>query len=148
MENGVFNHQFLCRLLNIGANHAIIEGAAGTREVILYISDLLRYIYDSRKTVITLKEELDAADKYINIQKLKGNGSIELMLPFENSYDEIYIEHLSLLKKIVEDIDQVIETSENIVNLVYVPDFTKDRVIIKRQMDGLQDVLLDMKNLL
>lgn len=132
MENQLFNHQFICKLLSVCANHAILEGASKTQDIILMVSDLVRYIYDDRRDIVTLDDEIDTVKKFLLLQKFIGLRNIEFSLGVEKSYNYIYVKHLSILKRVVEDIELTFENTEETLSLRYVLEYLNSRVVINK----------------
>ena len=67
-----FNPHFLHNTLNGIYAKAIEENAPKTTELILRLSEIMRYpINQGLKDEVTLREELDFIESYINLQKLR-----------------------------------------------------------------------------
>jgi two-component system, sensor histidine kinase YesM len=135
MDNATFNYQYICRLLNIGANHAIIEGAARTREIILYITDLVRYVYDTRKSIVSLDEEYKAVQSYIEIHNLRGMSKSITIEKHGEDFSNIFIRHLSMFGYIVDDIENQIQDKEDSTDVLYLIEFIENEIALKKLQD-------------
>lgn len=69
------NPHFLFNVLNTIGRLALLEGADKTQEMIYAFSDMMRYTLKKEKNnVVTLKEEIEHAQNYLSIQKMRlGN---------------------------------------------------------------------------
>lgn len=115
---------------------AIIEEAYKTQETILNISELVRYIYDSRKQVITLDEEFSAVLKYIEVQNLKAGRDITYTAENLVTGEQAYIRHLSVLGHLVQDIEKNLEEIEEGSSIKYVLEAEDEFIVLKKSADS------------
>ncbi len=138
MDGNNFNHQFLCRLLNIGANLAAIEGADRTYETIFSITELVRYIYDTRKNIVLLDEEYRAVENYVRVHNMKGTGkSIALGKPGDDCRG-IYISHLSIFSHIICEIESQVEENEKDSEIMYLLQCKEDSIELRKLPDNVR----------
>jgi LytS/YehU family sensor histidine kinase len=135
VENNTFNYQYICRLLNIGANHAIIEDAAKTREIILNITDLVRYVYDTRKSIVSLDEEYKATKSYIEVNNQRGLAKNISLEKRGRDFLNISINRLSLLDYIVNDIENQTEDKEYSTDILYLIEFIENEIVLTKLQD-------------
>lgn len=147
MDNNIFNHQFLCKLLCISANHAIFEGAVKTREIILNISDLVRYTYDTRRSIVSLDEEYKAVKNYIDIHNLRGMKENVTIEKCGKNYLNVFIKHLTILPYIIEDIEKGAEDSEECLNIKYSIECGVKEIVIKKQIGSTKDEIVRTKKI-
>ena len=146
MDSYTFNHQFLCKLLGICANHAIIEEAYKTQETIQNITELVRYIYDPRKGTILLEEEFKATKNYIRIHNMRGmNKTISLEKHGDDSADK-YICHLSILRHIIEDIEDRHSDSEENIEDKYIFDCHESEIELKKEPGNIRIACIKLEN--
>jgi len=148
MPDSLFNHQFICKMLNHCANHAIIEGAENTKEIILYSSDLLRYIFDNRRTTVTLEDEIDNIETFITIQSLNGVNCIFRRGNIKDSSRCIFLPHLSVLRVFIEDIQHFYDHNDRNAEIVYEAEYSNDFPSIKRVVNGIENSIFKVPNIL
>ena len=146
MENCTYNHQFLCKLLGIGANHAIIEGAFKTQEIIQNITELVRYMYDPRKGIILLEEEFKAVKNYIHIHTMRGMNSTITAEKSENGGTGRYIRHLSVLSPIIEDIEEKSNSYEEGMEVKYVLECRESEIVLTRNPGNVRIAAIKPEN--
>ena len=130
MKNDNINHLFICRLLNICANRAVIEDALETRETILCAAELVRYMYDSSKTVVPLNKEIEIVNIYIDsfLMDEIAMGTCELKTSVSEA---VYIDHMALLSFIIGDYDNNVMLS-GATGISYEVVLREDLYVVKR----------------
>ncbi|AET59387.1 signal transduction histidine kinase [Paenibacillus terrae HPL-003] len=79
------NPHFLFNTLNVLSKLAILEGAEKTSDLIVSLSNLLRYSLQKLDKPVTLQEELDHIREYITIQQARFRDRIRFDLHFDTS---------------------------------------------------------------
>ncbi|MGZ0039938.1 sensor histidine kinase [Paenibacillus polymyxa] len=79
------NPHFLFNTLNVLSKLAILEGAEKTSDLIVSLSNLLRYSLQKLDKPVTLKEELDHIGEYVTIQQARFRDRIRFDLHFDAS---------------------------------------------------------------
>ena len=70
------NPHFLFNTLNAGAQLAMMEGADKTYEYVQTVADFFRYNVKNNKSDVTVREEVDLVDNYIQILNVRFSGDI------------------------------------------------------------------------
>ncbi len=70
------NPHFLFNTLNAGAQLAMMEGADRTYEYVQTVADFFRYNVKNNKNDVTVREEVDLVDNYIQILNVRFSGDI------------------------------------------------------------------------
>ena len=70
------NPHFLFNTLNAGAQLAMMEGADKTYEYVQTVADFFRYNVKSQKNDVTVREEVNLVDNYIQILNVRFSGDI------------------------------------------------------------------------
>ncbi len=70
------NPHFLFNTLNAGAQLAMMEGADKTYEYVQTVADFFRYNVKNNKNDVTVREEVDLVDNYIQILNVRFSGDI------------------------------------------------------------------------
>ncbi len=70
------NPHFLFNTLNAGAQLAMMEGANRTYEYVQTVADFFRYNVKNNKNDVTVREEVDLVDNYIQILNVRFSGDI------------------------------------------------------------------------
>jgi two-component system LytT family sensor kinase len=71
---------FLFNILNLISGQALLENAMNTYETIGQLSKLLRYIVKTSRPLVTLEEELENLESYINLQCLRFEDRLTFQL--------------------------------------------------------------------
>ncbi|MEK4730876.1 sensor histidine kinase [Paenibacillus sp. FSL L8-0641] len=79
------NPHFLFNTLNVLSKLAILEGAEKTSDLIVSLSNLLRYSLQKLDKPVTLQEELDHIREYVTIQQARFRDRILFNLHFDAS---------------------------------------------------------------
>ncbi|WP_342416813.1 sensor histidine kinase [Paenibacillus sp. FSL R10-2782] len=79
------NPHFLFNTLNVLSKLAILEGAEKTSDLIVSLSNLLRYSLQKLDKPVTLQEELDHIREYATIQQARFRDRIRFNLHFDAS---------------------------------------------------------------
>ncbi|WDZ55543.1 sensor histidine kinase [Paenibacillus polymyxa] len=79
------NPHFLFNTLNVLSKLAILEGAEKTSDLIVSLSNLLRYSLQKLDKPVTLQEELDHIREYVTIQQARFRDRILFNLYFDAS---------------------------------------------------------------
>lgn len=79
------NPHFLFNTLNVLSKLAILEGAEKTSDLIVSLSNLLRYSLQKLDKPVTLQEELDHIREYVTIQLARFRDRIRFDLHFDAS---------------------------------------------------------------
>jgi hypothetical protein len=140
MDKFEIDHRFTGKLLNICANRALIEDALDTRETILCAAELVRYIFDSNKSVVTLSKEIETANLYIDAFLTSENSSRTFSV-IQSVSEAVYIDHMSLLSFVISDIENVISLSGS-KKIIYDVVLSDDLNVLKK-ING--DVVLEYR---
>jgi sensor histidine kinase YesM len=70
------NPHFLFNTLNAGAQLAMMEGADKTYEYVQTVADFFRYNVKNNKNDVTVREEVELVDNYIQILNVRFSGDI------------------------------------------------------------------------
>ena len=70
------NPHFLFNTLNAGAQLAMMEGADRTYEYVQTVADFFRYNVKNNRNDVTVREEVDLVDNYIQILNVRFSGDI------------------------------------------------------------------------
>ena len=73
------NPHFLYNTLESIRGQAIEEGATSIEMMVKTLSDLFRYNISNKKAMVTLKDELENIDNYINIQQFRFNNKFKII---------------------------------------------------------------------
>ena len=130
MNKADIDYRFTCKLLNICANKALMDNALETRETILCAAEIIRYIFDKSKTVVPLKKEVEAANMYIEAFLVCDGFESSYKLTQELKDEEVYIDHLSLLSFIINDVENSYVTAIS-ADIQYVIRDTNDLHVMK-----------------
>lgn len=79
------NPHFLFNTLNVLSQLAILEGAEKTSDLIVSLSNLLRYSLQKLDKPVTLQEELDHIREYVTIQQARFRDRIRFDLHYDAS---------------------------------------------------------------
>lgn len=88
---------FLFNTLNNIFSKTQTESPGGSK-MIMSLSDMLRYIlYEGKKTLVPLKQELTMITEYITLEKIRYGNKLDVHMHTPDNVDEIYIAPLLLL---------------------------------------------------
>jgi len=88
---------FLFNTLNNIYSQTQTESPKGSK-MIMSLSDMLRYIlYEGRKSLVPLKQELQMIIEYINLEKIRYGNKLDVHVLTPDKTDEVYIAPLLLL---------------------------------------------------
>jgi sensor histidine kinase YesM len=88
---------FLFNTLNNIFSKTQTESPRGSR-MIMSLSDMLRYIlYEGRKPLVPLKQELTMITEYINLERIRYGNKLDVHVMTPHKVDDIYITPLLLL---------------------------------------------------
>jgi sensor histidine kinase YesM len=88
---------FLFNTLNNIFSKTQTESPGGSR-MIMGLSDMLRYIlYEGRKPLVPLKQELTMIEEYINLEKIRYGNKLDVHMLKPDKMEDIYIAPLLLL---------------------------------------------------
>lgn len=96
------NPHFLFNSLNVLSKLALLEGAEKTSDLIISMSNLLRYNLRNLDQPVTLQDELENVKEYITIQKTRFRDRIRIEMDIEESALQEPIPSLTL-QPIVEN---------------------------------------------
>ena len=130
MDKLDIDHRFTCKLLNICANRALMEDAHQTRETILCSSELIRYIFDSSKTVVPLDKEIETANLYINSFLTNETGSSAFSVK-QSVNEAVYIDHMALLSFVIADVENITSISDS-NDILYEVVLREDLCVLKK----------------
>lgn len=86
------NPHFLFNVLNTINSLAMIENAPKTSEMVYSLSDMLRYtIKNKMHNLVSLEQELDYTQKYLNIQQTRLNDRIKFEIDVPEKYSSVKI---------------------------------------------------------
>ena len=140
MDKNNIDHLFICKLLNICSNRALMEDALETRETILCAVELIRYIFDSSKTVVPLNKEIEAANIYINAFLTSENDQSGFEL-INSVNGAVYIDHMALLSFIIGDLNNAVSI-QGTKDISYEVLIREDLYILKRIKE---DIVLEFR---
>ncbi|HEX6848186.1 MAG TPA: histidine kinase [Chitinophagaceae bacterium] len=88
---------FLFNTLNNIFSKTQTESPGGSR-MIMSLSDMLRYIlYEGRKHLVPLKQELTMIDEYINLERIRYGNKLDVHVLKPDKLDDVFITPLLLL---------------------------------------------------
>lgn len=88
---------FIFNTLNNIFNQIQTESPKGAK-MVNGLSNMLRYIlYEGEKPLVTLKQELQMINEYINLEKIRYGNKLDLQVTTSGKTDDIYIAPLLLL---------------------------------------------------
>lgn len=90
------NPHFLFNALNSIARTAMMEDAPETEQLIYDLSDYLRYTIKTQTDTVTIAQELDNLNHYLNIQKLRLGGRIAFDIHSDSSLNDCRIPSMTL----------------------------------------------------
>ena len=90
------NPHFLFNTMNAAAQLAMIEDAEKTSEFIQNIADIFRYNLKNMDELVSLREELDFVEKYMNILKMRFGERIAYECEIDPSSLNIKIPRITL----------------------------------------------------
>lgn len=96
------NPHFLFNTLNAGAQLAMMEGADRTYDYVQNVADFFRYNIKKSDEIVTLKEELELVDHYINILNVRFSGEIGYTKKIDESLLSVEMPGM-ILQPIVEN---------------------------------------------
>ena len=136
-------NRLLNKLLNICASKALIEEAFDTRESLLCLSDIFRYIYDEKKIEVTLSSEIELLCMYL---ELLGQGSgldVGIKTEFDIKSNEVYIKHLDLFSKLVADIEHSSIKSDRTVYFIE----NNEKLDVAKNINGESKLIVQIEKL-
>ncbi|WP_462410551.1 sensor histidine kinase [Neobacillus sp. Marseille-QA0830] len=92
----VINPHFLFNVMNILTCSSIVEKAPKTQEVIVTLSEIMKYILTHYHHLVHLKEELAFIENYLKLQKLRFNDRIRVSITIPEEMKAIKIPPLIL----------------------------------------------------
>ncbi|WP_431090163.1 sensor histidine kinase [Paenibacillus sp. 8b26] len=107
------NPHFLFNTLNVLSKLAILEGAEKTSDLIVSLSNLLRYSLQKLDKPVTLQEELDHIREYVTIQQARFRDRIRFELHFDASVLQQQIPALTIQPFIENAFLHGVEDMEN-----------------------------------
>lgn len=90
------NPHFLFNVLNSISSLAIVENAPKTQEVIYDLSNMLRYTLKKANKIISLEEEFDYINSYLNLQKIRFSDRLSYEINIDKQYKNIKIPFMVL----------------------------------------------------
>lgn len=90
------NPHFLFNVLNSISSLAIVENAPKTQDVIYDLSNMLRYTLKKANKVITLEEEFDYINSYLNLQKIRFSDRLSYEIYMDKQFKNIKIPFMVL----------------------------------------------------
>ncbi|WP_043930531.1 sensor histidine kinase [Bacillus sp. EB01] len=107
------NPHFLFNTLNILSKKAYLEGAEETSDLLVNVAGLLRYNLKRIDTSVTLGEEADVLQQYIEIQKARFTERLQFYKEIDESCLDIQIPGLTLQPIVENAVIHAIEPREN-----------------------------------
>lgn len=101
LNTQIRNH-FLFNALNSIASLAIRDNSTDTYEAILNLAELLRGLLRQEGTRVPLSEELAFLQRYISLQELRHEGSLEIIWKRSSSAERVIVPH-NFLQPVVEN---------------------------------------------
>lgn len=100
------NPHFLFNVLNTINSLAMIEKAKRTSNMIYSLSDMLRYtIQNKMHYMVTLAEEIDYNDKYLQIQNVRLGNKIDIQIRIDPSLNELKVPFMIIQPLVSNAID-------------------------------------------
>ncbi len=96
------NPHFLFNTLNMISQTAYLEGCEQTVSLIETTAHLLRYSLDYVEREVTLQQELEALEHYVNLQEQRFAGKIQFRFVLDESFHKMKIPSL-ILQPLVEN---------------------------------------------
>ncbi|MBF4695937.1 sensor histidine kinase [Fusibacter ferrireducens] len=100
------NPHFLFNVLNTINSLAMIEKAKNTSDMIYSLSDMLRYtIQNKMHYMVTLAEEIDYNDKYLQIQNVRLGNKIDIQIRIDAALNDLKVPFMIIQPLVANAID-------------------------------------------
>lgn len=94
--------RFLFSVMNTLSCLAIIEKAPETNDVILTLTEIMKYALTNDKDSVPLREEISFIEKYLKLQKLRFNDRLQVFIDIPEEIKALYIPSI-ILQSIVDN---------------------------------------------
>ena len=131
LESRIHPH-FLFNTINSISALLITENPVLAEEMLENFSDLLRYSLDSNaKSTVSLKQELEITQKYLEIEKIRYEERLEFVIECEKRFYSTKIPPLSLQTLVENSIKHVVSKSSEPTKITVLVEPTTDFIEVK-----------------
>ncbi|RIW38345.1 HAMP domain-containing protein [Bacillus salacetis] len=130
------NPHFLFNTLNTVSKKAYLEGSEETSDLLVNIAGLLRYNLKHLDKTMTLKDEVNVLEQYMNIQKARFTDRLTFRTEIEESCLHIELPGLTLQPIVENAVIYAVEPSEDGGTIWFRVIDEGDRVTIEIEDDG------------
>ncbi|WP_105176715.1 sensor histidine kinase [Clostridium cagae] len=106
------NPHFLFNVLNSISSLSIVENAPKTQEVIYNLSNMLRYTLKKANKIVSLEEEFDYINSYLNLQKVRFSDRLKYEINIDKQFKNIRIPFMVIQTFVENSVVHGLETKE------------------------------------
>ncbi|QQZ11638.1 sensor histidine kinase [Heyndrickxia vini] len=107
------NPHFLFNTLDTLSKKAYLEGSEETSDLLVSVAGMLRYNLRQLNKSITLREEVNVLQQYIDIQKARFTDRFQINMDIDTTCLDVHIPHLTLQPIIENAVIHAIEPKED-----------------------------------
>lgn len=100
--NTQINNHFLFNTLNAIASLAVKDGSMKTYESIVRLSDIFRYLLKPKDSNVTLEEEIQLVENYLELQKLRYEDKLDIDIMVSEEVQPVKVPY-NFIQPIVEN---------------------------------------------
>ncbi|HYK73926.1 MAG TPA: histidine kinase [Pseudoneobacillus sp.] len=131
------NPHFLFNTLNTISKKAYLEGSEETSDLLVSVAGLLRYNLKRLDRSVTLHEEVNVLQQYMDIQKARFTERLKLHMEIDDSCLHVKIPALTLQPFIENAVIHAIEPKEEGGNIWFRIIDGKERITVEIEDDGM-----------
>lgn len=131
------NPHFLFNTLNTISKKAYLEGSEETSDLLVSVAGLLRYNLKRLDRSVTLHEEVNVLQQYMDIQKARFTERLKLHMEIDDSCLHVKIPALTLQPIIENAVIHAIEPKEEGGNIWFRIIDGKERITVEIEDDGM-----------
>ncbi len=106
------NPHFLFNVLNSISSLSIVEKAPKTQEVIYNLSNMLRYTLKKANKIVSLEEEFDYINSYLNLQKVRFSDRLNYEVNIDKQFSNIRLPFMVIQTFVENSVVHGLETKE------------------------------------
>ncbi|NFL88094.1 histidine kinase [Clostridium botulinum] len=106
------NPHFLFNVLNSISSLSIVENAPKTQEVIYNLSNMLRYTLKKANKIVSLEEEFDYINSYLNLQKVRFSDRLNYKVNIDKQFSNIRLPFMVIQTFVENSVVHGLETKE------------------------------------
>ncbi|NFR45104.1 histidine kinase [Clostridium botulinum] len=106
------NPHFLFNVLNSISSLSIVENAPKTQEVIYNLSNMLRYTLKKANKIVSLEEEFDYINSYLNLQKVRFSDRLNYEVNIDKQFSNIRLPFMVIQTFVENSVVHGLETKE------------------------------------